>query len=325
MTMKDYGLTDALAREASQYPELFIGRVTAVLGSICRVATKAAEVRAEVSGKLRFETVSASQFPAVGDFVMLDKNNDSGGNVIIHRVLKRKSVFLRKFAGKSTDSQVVAANIDTVFVCMALDRDYNISRLERYLAIAWDSGALPVVVLTKADLTEDAPSHIAEAEAAAIGADVLLTSGLLEDGADVLRPYLRPGKTTAFIGSSGVGKSTLINRLMGDDRIKTGDVRSDGKGRHTTTRRELMLLPGGGMLIDTPGMREIGISTADFGHSFADIEELAAQCRFADCAHESEPGCAVRTAINDGTITQERLDSYKKLKREASYLSLIHI
>ena len=322
MTMKDYGLTDVQAKQASQYPDLFVGRVTAQYNNIYRAVTEAADIHAEVSGKLRHAAMTASELPAVGDFVMLDKNNDLGGNAIIHRVLDRKSAFSRKTAGKATDSQIVAAGIDTVFVCMALDRDYNLARLERYLSIAWDSGAVPVVVLTKADLVPDAAVRTAEAQDAAIGADVLTTSGLLEDGADALQPYLLPGRTAAFIGSSGVGKSTLINRLMAQAHIKTGDVRRDGKGRHTTTRRELLMLPGGGMLIDTPGMRELGIDSADTGRAFADIEALASQCRFADCAHETEPGCAVRAAIEASTLTEERLKSYQKLRREASYAAL---
>ena len=322
MTMKNYGLTDTQAKQASQYPDLYVGRVTAQYNNIYRAITEGGEVYAEISGRLRHAAASASQLPAVGDFVMLDKVDAAGGNAIIHHVLDRKSAFSRKTAGRATDSQIVAAGIDTVFVCMALDRDYNLARLERYLAIAWDSGAVPVVVLTKADLVPDAAVHTAEAEDAAIGADVLTTSGLLEDGADALRPYLLPGHTAAFIGSSGVGKSTLINRLTGGASIKTGDVRRDGKGRHTTTRRELIMLPGGGMLIDTPGMRELGIDSANLGRAFADIEALALQCRFSDCAHESEPGCAVRAAIETGALTEDRLRSYQKLQREASYAAL---
>ena len=320
--MKDYGLTDTLAQLASRDPDLFVGRVIARYNNVYRVATDNGEIHAEVSGKLRHTVKEAAQLPAVGDFVMLDKTSDAGGRAVIHRVLERQSAFVRKAAGNTTDGQVVAAGIDTVFVCMALDRDFNVARLERYLAIAWNSDAVPVVVLTKADLAGDAPARLAEAEAAAIGADVLVTSGLLEDGADVLRPYLIPGKTATFIGSSGVGKSTLINRLCGKNRLETGDVRSDGKGRHTTTRRELIHLPGGGMLIDTPGMRELGIESADLGRSFSDIAALATQCRFADCAHESEPGCAVRAAIAEGVLTEDRLKSYQKLKREVSYQAL---
>jgi ribosome biogenesis GTPase len=309
-----------MARDAASDAGLFTGRIIAQHSGIYRVMTDTAELYAEVSGKLRHAAVSAKDYPAVGDFVMLDRADDTEGHGIIHRILPRHSVFVRKAAGTGHDVQVVAANIDTVFVCMALDRDFNVARLERYLAIAWDSGAVPVVVLTKADIAED-PAMQAEAEDVSIGADVVVTSGLLEDGADALQPYIRPGKTAALLGSSGVGKTTLINRLAGT-LLDTGDVRRDGKGRHTTTHRELILLPGGGMLIDTPGMREIGIDSADLGRSFADIETLAAQCRFADCAHETEPGCAIRAAILGGTLLEERLQRYQKLKREESYQAL---
>jgi ribosome biogenesis GTPase len=283
------------------------------------VITEDAELLAEVSGKFRYDAKRLSDFPAVGDFVMLDRSHGENGNGIISHVLTRKSVFERKAAGQTTDTQVVAANIDIVFICSALNSDYNLRRLERYLSIAWSSGAVPVVVLTKSDLCDDTKEKMAEVSGIAIGADVLLTSGLNPDTLVQLRQYLKAGVTAAFIGSSGVGKSTLINALIGDDRLRTADIRSDDKGRHTTTRRELILLPQGGIVIDTPGMREIGVDSADIAKAFAEIDELAAQCRFRDCTHKSEPGCAVKAAVEKGDIDAQRLESYFKLKKEARY------
>ena len=218
-------------------------------------------------------------------------------------------------------SLIVAANVDTIFLCMSLNNDFNLRRLERYLSIAWDSGAAPVIVLTKADLCDDLPSRMAEVSSVAIGVDVLITSSVAEDGLAQVLPYIRQGRTVAFIGSSGVGKSTLINRLLGEERLNTGGLRNDDKGRHTTTHRELLLLPGGGMVIDTPGMRELAMWDTDegIGQAFAEIEELAGSCRFFDCSHRNEPGCAVRKALEEGRLTEERWQSYLKLKAEAAY------
>ena len=218
--------------------------------------------------------------------------------------------------------QVVDANIDTIFLCMALNRDFNIRRLERYLSIAWDSGAVPVIILTKIDLCDDLQAKRFEIENVAVGVPVMETSGLTGDGLQQIKQYLQKTKTVAFIGSSGVGKSTLINRLLGEECLKTNTLRKDDKGRHTTTHRELFLLPDRGMVIDTPGMRELGMWNAGEGieHTFSDIEKLAEKCRFHNCTHTSEPGCAVRTAMEAGIIDEERLKSYKKLKAENSYM-----
>ena len=320
--MKNLGLTEQFQRQAGMYPGLYIGRITSQYKDLYKAVTQGGDVLAEISGKLRHEASSPSCLPAVGDFVMLDRTDDTAGHAIIHHVLARKSAFIRKAAGTTSDEQIVAANIDTVFICMALDSNYNIRRLERYLSIAWDSGALPVVVLTKSDLCPDTAAKLTEVESVAIGADVLLTSGLSEDGAEAIQARLKPGKTYAFIGSSGVGKSTLINRLIGENRQMTKEIRNDDKGRHATTRRDLIVLKDGGALIDTPGMREIGIESADLSKTFSDIDMLARQCRFSDCAHVHEPGCAVRQAIEDGILTEERLKSYQKLKKEAKYENL---
>ncbi|WP_453992304.1 ribosome small subunit-dependent GTPase A [Bacillus nitroreducens] len=322
INMKNIGLTDQLIQESQQYKDLFIGRVSSQYKNVYKVMTENGEINAEISGKFHYRVEDLSSFPAVGDFVMVDRTENIMGNGIIHQVLKRKSIFARKVSGSKEDSQVVATNIDTVFICMSSNHDFNLRRLERYLSIAWDSGAMPVVVLTKSDLCTDIEQRVNDISSIAIGVEVHITTSTTNDGQHSLERYLSNGQTVAFIGSSGVGKSTLINRLLGQDVLDTSDVRNDDKGRHTTTRRELIMLPGTGVVIDTPGMREIGLVRADFSKSFADIEELAFDCRFNDCTHSTEPKCAVQKAIKDGLLSTERLESYRKLKKETKYEGL---
>lgn len=320
--LMNLGFSVRVLQESTLYKGLFLGRVVAQYKDLYKVATEKFEILSEISGKLRYSCDELSNYPAVGDFVMVDREDELHGNAIIHKILTRKSIFVRKAAGTSHNVQVVAANIDTVFICMGLNNDFNLRRLERYLSIAWDSGALPVVVLTKSDLCEDLFERLAEIEKVAIGVDIVVTSSERSDGHSAILKYISPGWTVAFIGSSGVGKSTLINRLLGKDVLETRGIRKDDKGKHTTTRRELIVIPSGGVVIDTPGMREIGLETVNLVKTFADIEEFTQHCRFKDCQHENEPGCAVRKAINEGMITEERLQSYKKLKKEARYEGL---
>ena len=317
--MKHYGLDDRFRALASMYSDFVVGRILSQEKGLYRVITEFGEKLAEISGKFRYEAENSSDYPAVGDFVMVDWNH-AGGNAVIHHILPRKSCFTRKAAGQRRE-QVVAANVDTLFLCMALNNDFNLRRLERYLTIGWDSGAVPVVVLTKSDLCTDLESKVSEVESVAFGVDVLVTSSMDVDGEMQIRPYIAEGKTVAFLGSSGVGKSTLINRLLGEDRLETQALRNDDKGRHTTTHRELILLPSGGMVIDTPGMRELGMwdSAEGVETTFADIEELANRCRFSDCTHTSEPGCAVLSALEDGSLDPSRWNSYLKIKTELEY------
>ena len=310
-----YGLPE----NESRADGLCTGRVIAQQRGLYRIATAEGERMAGVSGRLRHEALSPSDYPAVGDFVLAD--TQTGGDAVIRSVLPRRSSFVRRAAGDSHQEQVVAANVDTVFLCMSLNRDFSLRRLERDLAVAWESGASPVVVLTKADLCADTRRYALEAERVAVGVPVLVTASLAEDGLDALAPYLRSGRTVAFIGSSGVGKSTMINRLLGEARQTTGGLRGDDRGRHTTTSREIFQLPGGALLLDTPGMREMGMWDAQAGidQTFTDVLELAAQCRFADCTHTSEPGCAVRRAMETGALAPERLAAFMRLSAENAY------
>ena len=273
---------------------------------------------AEVSGRFRHDAAHAADFPAVGDWVGVEQG-------VIHRRLERRSTVSRAAAGRAVDEQVLAANVDTIFLVTALGEDLSARRLERYLTMVWDAGAVPVILLNKSDLSADPDAEQASLRARLPMVDVFLVSALQEGtlgGLNALAPYLGPAQTVALLGSSGVGKSTLINRLLGRDELKTGAI-SDavGKGRHTTTSRQLVELPGGALLIDTPGMREVQpwVDGSAIDAAFNDITALSAACRFTDCEHASEPGCTVRDALESGRLDADRLESYRRLGREAAF------
>ena len=317
-----YGAGDGFLAEAALYPDWHMARITSQHKSLYKAMTSQGETLAEISGKFRHAVTALSHYPAVGDFVMQSLPESCAGHAIIHHVLQRKSVFARSAVGMEEQAQIVAANIDIVFICMALNNDYNVSRLERYLSVAWSSRALPVIILTKSDLCADLPHILDEISTVALGVDAIPTSANDQISYDGLRSYLKPGVTASFIGSSGVGKSTLINLLAGEEILRTSGIGHNDKGMHTTTHRELLVLPQGGIVIDTPGMRELGIESADLSQSFADIEYLAEQCRFDNCTHGAEPGCAVKQALETGSLDERRWENYQKLKRETRYRGL---
>ena len=293
------------------------GRVTLEHQKIYRVSTADGEILARVRGRLRHLADRRDRFPAVGDWVAASPGSGAADEGAIEALLPRRSRFSRKVAGETTEEQVVAANIDTVFLVSGLDHDFNLRRIERYLTTAWNGGARPVVILNKADLVSDIDAVMREVETVASGAPVHAMSSKRGEGVEALYDYLAPGQTCAFLGSSGVGKSTMINRLRGDERQRTAEVRaSDSRGRHTTTNRELLELPGGGLLIDTPGMREVQLWEGSLEDAFADVHALAAGCHFRDCRHNTEPRCAVAAAAEHGGLDPVRLDSFRRLQRE---------
>jgi ribosome biogenesis GTPase len=297
------------------------GRVALEHTHIYRIFAEAGESLARVSGRLRHRASARTDFPAVGDWVVVEPSA-SGSDARIHAILPRFSRFSRRAAGDPTVEQIVAANIDTVFLVSGLDGDFNPRRIERYLVVAWESGATPVIVLNKADLVEDAAAVVEHVQSFAPGVTVHAVSCQQPATLDALRASLGFGKTGALLGSSGVGKSSIVNQLVGHEMLPTGEVRtSDSRGRHVSTARQLVLLPGEGVLIDTPGMRELQLweTQESVAGTFTDIEERAADCRFRDCRHRAEPGCAVRAAVEAGEIPTSRLESFHKLADEQAY------
>jgi ribosome biogenesis GTPase len=317
LNLHDLGWDDGFAAALQPHDSCIPARVSAQHRGEYDVLIEAGELRAHVSGRLRHEASSGADLPAVGDWVALREQK-------IHAVLPRRSAFLRKVNLGAAEAQVLAANIDTVFVVTGLDEDFSARRLERYLTLAWESGATPAVVLTKADLCDDPLAQLLEAEQVALGVPAHVVSNVTGEGLDELAPYLAPARTVALLGSSGVGKSSLANRLLGAEVQATKELAEDGTGRHTTTTRQLFPIPGGALLVDTPGLREIQLWDADEGihEAFADVDELAAECRFNDCAHTREPGCAVQAAIDEGRLSRQRLQNYRALQRELRRLAL---
>ena len=318
----DYGWSDALQQAFEPHAErgFIAARVTEQQRGLYLVATDLGELTAQISGRLAHEAGPAG-YPAVGDWVAVAARPGERA-ATIHAVLPRRTVFTRKAAFSVADEQVLAANVDIAFLVASMNADFNARRLERYLATAWQSGATPMVVLTKADLADDPDAYVVAAEAIAFGAPVLPVSAVTGEGLGVIAEILRPGETAVLVGSSGVGKSTLVNALAGETLMTTAAIREDdAHGRHTTTHRELIRLPSGALILDTPGMRELGLIGADEGLStaFEDVEALIGACRFSDCGHGNEPGCAVRGALADGSLDEGRWRSFQKLQRELAH------
>lgn len=315
-TLERFGWNDELARSFEAHaPELVPGRVVAQHRGSWEVHTEEGDAPVEITGRLRHEA-EPGELPVVGDWVGLREG-------LIDAVLPRTSRFSRKTPFTEVSEQVLVANVDVAFLVMGLDeRDFKIRRLERYLTTAWEGGATPVIVLNKADLALELEAQIAETEAIAFGVPIHAVSAETGEGVEELRRHLAGNRTVVLLGSSGVGKSSIINRLIGEEHFKTGDVRSDGRGRHTTSHRELVPVPGGGVIIDTPGLRELQLWETDDGldKAFSDVAGLIANCRFSDCEHRTEPDCAVREALADGSLPAERWESYLKLERELDRL-----
>ena len=274
--------------------------------------------RARLAGRLR-PALEVTGLPGAGDWVVLDGPAGAGRTAVIARVLTRRTVFTRGAAGRAVRPQVIAANVDLVFAVSGLDADFSVRRIERYLARIWASGAQPAVILNKSDACDAVARRLAETEAHGAGVPIYLTSALRGEGLEAVRAAIGPGMTAALVGSSGAGKSTLVNALLGEARMPTGGVRArDGRGRHVTTHRQLVLLPGGGLLLDTPGMRELQlVDDEGLDAAFGDVAALALRCRYGDCRHDTEPGCAVKEAVDAGELDAERLEHYRKLEREA--------
>jgi ribosome biogenesis GTPase / thiamine phosphate phosphatase len=315
-TLGRLGLNDEVVRSFEVHaPGLELGRVVIQHRGLWEVVTAGGDVHAEITGRLRHEA-EPGELPVVGDWVALRDG-------LIDAVLPRTSKFSRKTPWTEVTEQVLVANVDIAFLVMGLDeRDFNVRRLERYLTTAWEGGATPVIVLNKSDLAVDLDAQLGETESVAFGVPVHAVSAETGEGILELRRHFAGNRTVALLGSSGVGKSSIINLLLGEERFRTGDLRADGRGRHTTTHRELVAVPGGGVIVDTPGLRELQLWETDEGldQAFVDVAELILQCRFSDCRHRTEPGCAVKAALADGSLSAERWESYQKLQRELERL-----
>ncbi|MBZ4400786.1 ribosome small subunit-dependent GTPase A [Myxococcus faecalis] len=327
MSLETFGWGPQLAQafsllvESSPLP-LVPGRVVRQARGLLTVQTAERTLLARTAGRLLHQSSSAESLPTVGDWVALQLPPGEGEGML-HAVLPRKSLLARREVGREREVQLIAANLDVVLLVAGLDGNFNPRRIERALTLAWTSGASPAVLLTKADLHDDADAVVEEVSALAPGVPVLALSSRTGEGLDAVRALIPEHRTGALLGSSGVGKSTLVNRLLGESRLATQEVRyEDDKGRHTTTHRELFRLPHGGLLIDGPGMRELGLLGEEekaIEQAFTDILELAEGCRFRDCTHQREPGCAVRAAVQSGALPEERLSSFEKLQKEKAF------
>jgi ribosome biogenesis GTPase len=320
--LSSYGWSDSLQQQFHDYAArgLVPARVIVQQRGLYVLATPSGEATAQLSGRFAHDA-AAGDYPVAGDWVAVAPR-PAEGSATIHHLLPRRTAFTRKAVARG-GGQTVAANVDVALLAASLNHDLNARRIERYLALAWESGASPAVVLTKADLCTDRSARKAEIEAVALGVPVHVVSAVTGEGLDGLREVLAPGQTAVVLGSSGVGKSSLVNALAGKPVMATQAIREhDARGRHTTTHRELILLPGGRLVLDTPGMRELGVWEADagVGTTFADIEALTAGCRFRDCSHQAEPGCAVQDALASGRLDAGRWRNYAKLRRELAHI-----
>lgn len=306
-----------------QIGTLSIGRICVEHKSGYKIYSEIGELTATLSGKLRNNCKTKEDFPAVGDWIAFQPA-DGETKAVIQMILPRKSKFSRKVAGNETQEQVIASNVDFAFIVCALNYDFNLRRIERYLSLIWQSGATPVVVLTKSDLCDNVQEKISAVSDIALGVDIHSINNISTDGIETLQKYFVNNKTVVLLGSSGVGKSTLINNLAHENVMKVNKLRSNiDKGRHTTTHKQMFILPNGGLIIDTPGIRELQLWDAEDGISqcFSDIEKLAEGCKFGNCQHNNEPDCAVQKAIKQGFMTAERLENYHKMQKEQTYLS----
>lgn len=321
--LKALGWDDRLSTLFEPYAAdgVVAGRVSIQHRGAYDVLTEQGELRCEVPRRLVHEATTTADLPAVGDWVVVaPRAGETSGTITA--LLPRRTKFSRKTAWQAAEEQVLAANVDVAFLVTSLNEDLNLRRLERYLILAWESGARPVIVLTKADLHPAPELAVAEVETIAGGVPVYAISTVSGTGLELVRSELGAGLTAVLLGSSGVGKSTLVNTLAGEELLATQEIRDDGKGRHTTTRRELVQLPGGALVIDTPGIRELQLWIADdgIGEAFEDVTELFGHCKFSDCAHDREPGCAVQAALESGALAAERWESYEKLQGELDHL-----
>jgi ribosome biogenesis GTPase / thiamine phosphate phosphatase len=322
--LEQWGWRDRQAQSFTSYEQqgFTVGRVVVEYRNTYLLYTEQGEQLAAVTGKLRHQATGMQDFPAVGDWVVI-QSSPADQQATIHAILPRTSKFSRKMVGGAIAEQIIATNVDTVFLVCGLDGDFNLRRIERYLILTWDSGATPVILLNKADLCLDLPQHLLDVESIAMGVPIIPLSAAQQQGLEALQPYLQPGQTIALLGSSGVGKSTIANQLKGNAVQAVQTVRvGDDRGKHTTTHRQLIPLPCGALIIDTPGMRELQIWSGAEGlpGTFNDIETLAQQCHFRNCQHEYEPGCAIQQALANDTLDPKRFLNYQKLQREVQHL-----